>query len=43
MQYDCIDIEVLDRYHLDGENLKTILERDIFIPDWMNIHANRDY
>lgn len=43
VQYDCIDITVLDKYLLDGESLKTILKRDIFIPIWMNIHANRDY
>jgi len=43
VHYNHIDISILDTYLLDGENLKTILQRDIFIPSWMNISADRDY
>ena len=42
VHYNEITLPILDSYDIDGEDIYTILERDIYTPKWMNIHANRD-
>ncbi len=34
---------ILDTYTIDDESLHDILDKDIFIPSWMNMYADRDY
>lgn len=43
IQYNEIESASLEMYNIDGEDLYTILTRDIYTPKWMNIHAKRDY
>lgn len=41
--YNEINVSILNSYVIGGERLRDILDADIFIPTWMNVHANRDY
>lgn len=41
--YNSIDISILNTYNIDGQTLMDIIWKEIYIPHWMNIHANRKY
>jgi hypothetical protein len=43
VNYNSIDMEILNNYNIDWEKLHDILGKDVFIPKWMNIYANRKY
>lgn len=43
VSYNAIDISLLQNYQIDGESLSDIIKSEVYIPEWMNIHANRKY
>lgn len=42
-RYNPIDMNILNHYDIDGQKLIDIISKDVYIPSWMNIHANRKY
>ncbi|MDD5213855.1 MAG: hypothetical protein PHG82_05505 [Candidatus Gracilibacteria bacterium] len=44
LKYDLISMDILEGYSIDGETINDIIKAGtIYIPDWMNITANRNY
>lgn len=43
IDYDLIDMSVLEKYSVWGESLDQIISNGVYIPSWMNLDAKRRY
>lgn len=43
IDYNPINMEILEKYSIWWMTLDDIINRDIYTPDWMNLEANRKY